>query len=366
VARRRKAGRRDKGDGEIEALPNGRYRARLTRTVNGKRSRGGSKTFRSREEARAWLDEHKKTGPASAGTVGGWLDEWLALHRPDVAPKTFRHDAQKVRRWLAPRLGGVRLRDLDALAVKRMLAEMAAEGHSDSERQKAGAVLRKALNAAVGLGRLPANPMTRAGGVKLPTPKRPEKKVFTPAQVLELLAAADAQGKGHVIRLWLDAGPRPGELLGLDWDDIHGAKVTIRRSLDADTHTLKNPKTRKSRRTLPLSAPTAEALKAARGTGVFVPDPRARLGRWWESQFNDEWWTPLLEAAGFAGQGYSPNTCRHTMATLLIRAGVPLKVVSERLGHEDVTTTLRSYAHVMEGDQAAAAEVMGRLLRGEG
>ena len=54
---------------------------------------------------------------------------------------------------------------------------------------------------------------------------------------------------------------------------------------------------------------------------------------------------------------------RHTHATLAIQAGVPVKVISERLGHEMPAFTLKQYAHVIPGMQAEAAEAVARLLK---
>jgi integrase len=53
---------------------------------------------------------------------------------------------------------------------------------------------------------------------------------------------------------------------------------------------------------------------------------------------------------------------RHTHATLLLAKGVPVKVVSERLGHASATITLQVYAHVMPGNQQDAAELFARLV----
>ena len=55
---------------------------------------------------------------------------------------------------------------------------------------------------------------------------------------------------------------------------------------------------------------------------------------------------------------------RHSAATLLLSEGVPVKVVSEMLGHTDVTTTSRICVHVLEGAQEQAAGVMDRLFGG--
>ena len=56
---------------------------------------------------------------------------------------------------------------------------------------------------------------------------------------------------------------------------------------------------------------------------------------------------------------------RHTHARILLRGGVPVKVVSERLGHANVSITLQIYAHVMPGMQAAAAARFAALIGGQ-
>jgi integrase len=56
------------------------------------------------------------------------------------------------------------------------------------------------------------------------------------------------------------------------------------------------------------------------------------------------------------------HSLRHTAATLLMSAGVPVKVASEMLGHADITTTLRTYSHVLPGMQQQAADAMDRLF----
>lgn len=55
---------------------------------------------------------------------------------------------------------------------------------------------------------------------------------------------------------------------------------------------------------------------------------------------------------------------RHTHATILLAAGTPVKVVSERLGHRDVTTTLNYYGHVVPGIQGQAAAAFAEAVGG--
>jgi integrase len=329
---------------------------------------GGKAGFKTQQEALEW--QRLNQGPPAVGTVGEWLTRWLELHKPNVEKATYVHDSSAIRRLIRPHLGLVKLRDLTGLHVAQMLATLAGESYSHSERHKAGRVLRRALNAAVELGVMAANPMTGARRVRLPGPRHEEKRVFTDAEVRALLKAADAQGKGHVVRLWLDSGLRPGELLGLDWEDFDWKAGTVKvvRAMDATTHEIKDVKTRGSRRTIRLSEATIALLKSALLVGVnqksgpFLRPKRARGGRYWDTYFRRKWVWPLFEAAGVMGKGYGGYTFRHWMATSLIRRGVPIKVVSRRLGHTNITTTLAVYAHLMEGDDDRAAEVMGRIL----
>jgi site-specific recombinase XerD len=71
-----------------------------------------------------------------------------------------------------------------------------------------------------------------------------------------------------------------------------------------------------------------------------------------------------LATAGLA-KDIRPYDLRHTSATLLLKAGENIKVVSERLGHANVSITLEIYAHVLPGMQCDAANRMEELLNGD-
>jgi integrase len=74
------------------------------------------------------------------------------------------------------------------------------------------------------------------------------------------------------------------------------------------------------------------------------------------------WWYPLLKRAGLPQIRF--HDLRHTAATLLLARGVPVKVVSEMLGHADIAITLRIYAHVLPHMQQHAVDTMDAMLRG--
>lgn len=351
--------KRGNGEGSIVKLANGRYIARKSKQIGPKLVRS-AKTFDTRKEAQEWL--RGQDAPAAAGTLGEWLDTWLALTKPDKANKTHKLDKQKIDLHLKPRLGTVRLRDLNAETVALMLSQMAGEGKSPDERHKVGAVLRRAMRAAVRMGRLPANPVA---GLTLPAPDPDEPRALLPAELAAVVGAAESLFQyGHVFRLWADAGLRPAEMFALQWHEIDCEKgeVKVSAAIDDVTNERKKPKTKRSVRAIKLAPSTAAALVVARPPAhrgkQVLPAPQG--GVWWSSRFLKSVMKPLRAEAGI--DWLVPYTFRHTMATLLLRAGVPLKVVSERLGHSDVMTTLRHYSHVLEGDQDRAAGAMETVL----
>ena len=79
--------------------------------------------------------------------------------------------------------------------------------------------------------------------------------------------------------------------------------------------------------------------------------------------FRSRQWKALTNAAGLPGLGF--HALRHTHATLLIAAGVPVKVVSERLGHKDVAMTMRIYVSVLPTMQRMAVDVIQKMIKNE-
>jgi integrase len=259
-------------------------------------------------------------------------------------------------------LAGVKLRDLTPRLCRSFLASLT---HlSQSERHKTGRTLRMVCHAAADAGLVPRSPMSQ---VKVPAPPRPDTHALTPDELAAVVAAADARGGcwPAFFRLAADAGLRPQEMAALalaDFDPAAGT-VTIRRAVCRTTNEVKDTKTDAGRRTIPLAPPTLAALREwlaarPRGRGEFLFPPK--LGGHWRLRNLDRWgYAPVIAAGGVR---MTPYTLRHTMATLLLNAGVSLKVVAARLGHASPALTLKTYAHVLPGDQERAAGVMGGLI----
>ena len=350
--------RRGRGEGEVELLPSGSYRARVTMgidPVTGKRLRESS-TFPTKQEALEWRASRLLAGAVTAGTVDDWLTRWLALHQSRVSAGTYRTDRQTTEKHLRPALGPLRLRAVTPLVIESWLAGLAV---TPGERHKAGKTLRNCLNAAVRADLLPRNPMERR--VRVPSAPRPKTRSLTPDELARVLTAADGAGRGALFRVWVELGLRPGELVGLRWEDYDPDKgeVTVERTVEYTTGQVRPPKTPRVA-PLPLS-PAARALldPLRRESGVMFG---TRTGKhWWPGNFLDEVFRPVMRAAEVKGNRY---VLRHTCASVLLSHGVNILVVSQRLGHSSPAFTLRVYGHLLPHDQHRAADVWGSLLPG--
>jgi integrase len=280
--------------------------------------------------------------------LNAYLDAWL-----DGVLEANRRTRGDYRRILAsyvrPALGMVRLDQLTTAAIRASLADLSARGLSPRTVRYAHAVLRVALNGAVEDRLLVVNPAVAKRMV--PAVARREQTVLSRAEVRQLLVATRDTPLGALWNLLVYTGLRPGEVLGLQWADLDLAAgvVRVQRALvpqkkDASGRTwrLEAPKTEKSRRAVPLLQATVDALKwhqtrqeAERITagsaypshGFVFATPKGEPLRGdvvYKSHF-----LPALRSAGVPI--VTLYALRHTAATLMLEAGVPMKVVQELL-----------------------------------
>jgi integrase len=176
--------------------------------------------------------------------------------------------------------------------------------------------------------------------------------------------------------LWTAAftGIRRNELLGLRWQDFNekAATISINRGLvaiDYEVHETRG-KTPRSRRRIDLDPATVGVLTAWREWQGAEQRAAGIEGAGW--MFTDGGGQPIHPHA--ISQAFERivrragvpvirlHELRHTHGTLLIAAGVPVKVVNERLGHATPVFTIETYQHVLPGMQADAARVFERLV----
>ena len=316
--------------------------------------------------------------------TGEYLDEWLAGLRNE--PSTVASYSKNVRLHLKPRLEKVPLLALTGTGLTALYRELETSGRKDGKEGGLSArtvryihtILHRALKDAVDDGLLPVNPADKA---KPPTAKQaaaPEMKVWDAEQLRTFLERDDELRPAWVLLAM--TGMRRGEALALRWGDVDWTAdtVSIRRSVGlVRTHGVGHvlhvgpPKNGKPR-VVDLDPATLATLKAYRSqrAGIalgLVRDDALVLGRpdgelRHPEHFSREW----IRRMGLCPElpYIRLHDLRHTHATLLLKAGVPVKVVSERLGHASAQITLQTYQHVLPGMQREAADKLASLVYG--
>ena len=318
-------------------------------------------------------------GRRSTLTVGEYLTQWLTHAKANVAPQTYRRYRQIVEGDLVPDLGRIRLTDLSALQVQGFLARSLGRKCKNRERTLSPQtvlhyhrLLRRALHQAVRWQLLAKNPCDL---VDPPRAQHVEMTALGEKQLVSLLTAIRHSRLYAPTLLAATSGLRRGEILGLRWSevDLDTGRMQVVRSLQETPNGLsfKTPKTRKGRRVVLVPKLAISALKAQRarqseerlmmGPGYQDQDlvfARADGSPWPLAQFSSEF-ARLMRKHGFAVRFHD---LRHTHASQLLRHGVPVRVVSERLGHATASITLDVYAHILPGQQEEAAAKIDAAL----
>lgn len=346
--------------------------------------------FRTKKEAveayeREMADRRsgRHVSPSSL-TVGEYLEaRWLPAVEASVRPSTFAYHRYRVERTIVPALGRIPLQELGADDLERFYAQLLKGGRirgegglSPQSIRHIDATIRRALNDAVRWKLVQHNV---ALGVRLPKATQPEMKIWSPEQLGNFL---DHVSDDRLYAAWFllcTTGLRRGEVCGLTWRaiDLDRGTLNVVKTLVSVAYRLEvsEPKTAKGRRSIALDPATVAELRAHR-----VRQLEERLE--WRDAYDDQdlvfckedgspihperltiMFGRLAEAAGLPH--IRLHDLRHSYATAALAAGVPVKVVSDRLGHANVGITSDLYIHVPdEMDRAAAERVAESILRG--
>jgi integrase len=346
---------------------------------------GGFRTRKDAEIARAKLVDDLHTGSYVVPgrlTFAEWVREsWLPMTEGRVKPSTFHSYRQNMEIHVLPVLGSKPLQHLTVMMLNALYARLQSEGSghgvlSAKTVRYIHTIIHKALEDAVDAGLAGKNVADRA---KPPRPSRRSTREvgsWEPQELAKFLASIHGTRLEAVWRLAAMTGMRRGEVLGLRWADVDlvAARLSVRHAVVAVAYDVieSTPKSHNAR-VIDLDPETVELLQAHRQRQTQEQEE-------WGADYEDH----NLIAAKENGSPIHPHSfsqsfgrlvaragirtirlhdLRHTHATLALKAGVPVKVVSERLGHESPAFTLKQYAHVIPGMQAAAAAVVADLIR---
>lgn len=310
-------------------------------------------------------------------TVSRYLcTRWLPTRQDRLRPTTaFRYE-QMIDRYVLPHIGRVPLRSLTVTHLEDLYAHLRRSGGHDGGPLAPKTVLNVHQILRTALGDAERSGLLQRNVARLMDPPchgaAPEQRCWNEHQLRQFLHVAMAHRLGAAIWLAAMTGMRRGEVLGLRWTDIDldAATLSIRRSVSCTGYQVHTTpaKTRTSRRAIDLDQRTVDVLRewrqhqlvelgtVAADATVFTRTDGRPVHPHTLSQTVDR----LQRTAGVPA--IRLHDLRHTHASLMLKHGVPLKVVSERLGHSTPAFTMAVYQHALPGMQRDAANIFARLI----
>jgi integrase len=307
---------------------------------------------------------------AVAQLVAERIAAWHAAGRISASTRELYLAGAKL---LAP-IGDVSVQRLGSADIERL--HLGWHHLSTSARRAAHGVLQRALADAV-RHRICTHNAASDQGPPPSSGKTADVAMLDAEQIATLVVKLDGNEWRTPVLVALYCGLRRGEQLALKWNrvDLGGAKMQIVEALDeaGGEITVNQPKTRAGRRTVTMPAIVVEALREHRqrqlercmllGLGrpasdaLIFPGPDGGLDG--PGAFSLRWGRA---AARLGVPEITWHSLRHSHASMLISAGLPITVVAARLGHADPSVTLRVYSRLFSADDSAAAAAIDRVL----
>ncbi|MFC0472503.1 tyrosine recombinase XerC [Halalkalibacter kiskunsagensis] len=317
-----------------------------------------------------------------------FVEEWKVKYaRKQLAPATYQNYILHLKNRILPTFGHQQIDQIKPLHIISFLDALNEVGsRSDGKEgslssgtiQYIHRILRNIFKRAVEWQVIKTSPVEN---VKKPKVETKKSNVYNDEQVrvlMEHLRKEDMKWK-MIVTLAITTGMRRGEIVALEWNhfDLEKGKLYVQQTLTytkEDGHIFKTPKTKNSIRTISLSSGVVEQLKRYK---QIKNREKLRNGDRWQGgeRFllfsTDEgkpmhpssvtsWWSKRLKKYELPHITF--HQLRHTSAALLINQGVHMKVISARLGHSKIGTTMDIYGHVLDSADEVAATHFDNLF----
>lgn len=296
---------------------------------------------------------------------------WLEQQALNVKTSTLMDQKGFIEKHILPKLGEMKLADITVVQCQRLVNDAYSDGLKRYSYVRS--VTAQIMRFGESLEIMKDNPMKRT---LLPRKKNEEEKLkyYTKEELNHFFECLKRVGNYQQLiffRVLAFTGARKSEVMALQWKDIdfQNKSINISKTVARDPDNnivLQTPKTNSSKRTISIDGETAKMLNMWR---MMQRSDYLRGGHNTSSEeqflFTDrnnqlhklakpnQWLLSILKQHDLPI--ITPHHFRHTHASLLLQAGVPIKEVSERLGHKDITITLEIYSHVMPEEKEKTA-----------
>lgn len=311
----------------------------------GRRRLKKKRGFKLKKDAQEWEREFLARAAMSSDMAFSSL---VSLYNEDMAGR-LKETTKESKAWIMdkhimPFYGELPINKITAAHVRKWQSDLLARGFAPTYLKSINNQLVAVMNYAVKYYGLPANPCHAAGSMGKKNANA--MKFWTHEQFSTFIVAVDRIPARVGFELLYWTGMRIGELLALtenDFDFVRGS-VSIEKNYQRVKRKdlITEPKTERGRRVVPLPAAVLSAVRE------YIPklydyEPGDRLFPYTRGYFQHA----MEKGAAASGvEKIRLHDLRHSHASLLIEMEVPILLVSERLGHEDVETTLRTYGHL--------------------
>jgi integrase len=342
-----------------------------------------TKVFRTKKEAQEFLNDTLAAirggvfSEPSKVTFGEYLVErWLPTKQMGVRPSTFASYRGLVERHVIPALGHLQIQQLSPDRLDRFYADLVGQGYATKTVRNIHVLVHRALTDAVRKNLVPRNVADAADPPKLNRADQEEMKTWTPEQLREFFAGIAEHRLATAYVLAATTGMRRGEVLGVRWKDLDfGARrLHVQQTILNVEYQIVvgRPKTRRGERKVALDDQTIALLKQHQ---IRQRGERRLVGAAYENNdlvFAREDGRPVHP--DYFSQTFDRTVkrlglpkirlhdLRHTHATLGLAAGVPVKVISDRLGHATSSFTQDVYMHAIPAVEEEAAARIANLM----
>ena len=316
-------------------------------------------------------------------TMKELIDEWLKYKKSNIGIKTYQ-EYQRYCKNIEKCIGHIKVKDINVKILEDFYSELKTckvnrkeeVGYSEKTIKHHYTLISEILNTAIKWGYLYNNPNKNVTPIKV---HKKEVQCYSPGEVHKLIDVLQSEPLKYqaVIMLALDSGCRRGELTGLTWNDVDFEKGTI--NINKATQYVagygtfeKSTKSDTSNRIVYITPTTVQLLKKYRKQ---QDELRILLGNVWQGStrvFTTDYGEDMhpdrpykilkhiikkynLKDITFHG-------LRHTHASLLLFAGVSIASVAKRLGHSSMTTTQKTYLHIIQELENKDVDLVMRSL----
>lgn len=286
-------------------------------------------------------------------TISQWCDIWLEQYKKAVLrPSTYNDYKSIINNYIKLYFGGMLINSVD---VDVMQAQFNSIKNYPRARDKTFTLLKEIFNKAVSLNYIRYNPINN---IELPKHKKKKGKSFDNKQISLLKESFNNNKYGDFYYFAMYTGMRRGELLALTRDDINFKDYTISVDKSFNDGNIGFTKTESSKRIIPI----IDALKPIANKYKDY-SKSVRLFPYCETTV-DKHFKRILKSLNITDSSYTLHSLRHTFATIMRENSIDEKVISQWLGHSNISTTLNIYTHINKDYECKQLEKINKGVFG--